>query len=74
MGELRGKSTLIAPPGAPGVVTLLREDYDRMVLVARRRRSLLIDVAGYLQRPGPPERQLDRRCRLVARIRELCDE
>jgi hypothetical protein len=43
---------------------------ERLVTRNRRLRRLLLDVLLYLERPGRPEAELDRRRRLAARIRE----
>ncbi len=51
-----------------------RAGIDRLIGRNRRFRALLLDVLRYLERPGPPERELARRCSLAERIREAVGE
>jgi hypothetical protein len=47
---------------------------ERLVQRNRRLRRLLCDVLRYLEHPGRPELEMERRGRLADRIREQVDE
>jgi hypothetical protein len=65
------QSVVIASEGR--TLRALRRD-EKLTTKIRRQRRLLHDVLWYLQHPGRPERELERRANLAQRIREVIDE